>query len=50
MRVEEFTDIRYAVAGGVATVTIDRPERMNSLPRPHGGRDDLGVQMGVGLA
>jgi len=31
VKAEEFTDIRYAVADGVATVTIDRPERMNSF-------------------
>lgn len=32
MRAEEFTDVRYEVVdGGVAVVTIDRPERMNAF-------------------
>jgi len=31
VKVEEFRDILYAVADGVATVTINRPERMNSF-------------------
>lgn len=32
MRVEDFTDVAYEVAdGGVAVITIDRPERMNAF-------------------
>jgi len=31
MRVDELTDVRYAVEDGCAVVTIDRPERMNAF-------------------
>jgi dihydroxynaphthoic acid synthetase len=32
MRIDEFTDVRYTVEeGGVAVITIDRPDRMNSF-------------------
>jgi 1,4-dihydroxy-2-naphthoyl-CoA synthase len=27
----ELTDVRYEVADGLATITIDRPERMNAF-------------------
>jgi len=31
MRLDELTDVRYAVEDGCAVVTIDRPERMNAF-------------------
>ncbi len=31
IKLEEFTDIRYAVQDGVAVITIDRPDRYNAL-------------------
>ncbi len=31
MRLEELTDVRYAVEDGCAVVTIDRPDRMNAF-------------------
>src|SRR5947209_6663793 len=31
MKPEEFTDVRYEVDGGLAWLTIDRPERYNAF-------------------
>jgi len=31
VRIEEFTDVRYDLADGVAVITIDRPERYNAF-------------------
>ena len=35
----DFTQIRYEVADGVATITLDRPERLNAYTRTMTGAD-----------